>query len=172
MEGCNLLSHGQASVERGFNINQDVIVENLADQSLVSQRMIYDERKSTGSEPCSFNITTELRKSCLAAFSRYDAERQERKRKAQKTEKEVKADSVKEEVSEIKRQIQSLLSTVDCLQKQADKCYDDAELKPEAEAMALLATGNGLRKTIQQKKGTVESLEKSLKKLQEELKKL
>ena len=35
-----LLSHGQASVERGFSVNKEVMVQNLAEQSLISQRII------------------------------------------------------------------------------------------------------------------------------------
>ena len=39
-----VLSHGQASIERGFNINKDV-VEHLANESLVAQRLVYDRIK-------------------------------------------------------------------------------------------------------------------------------
>ena len=37
-----LLSHGQASVERGFSINRQIEVENLSEHSYVSQRTICD----------------------------------------------------------------------------------------------------------------------------------
>ena len=37
------LNHGQAAVERGFNINKDTQVENLRETSLVSLRLVYDE---------------------------------------------------------------------------------------------------------------------------------
>ena len=35
-----LLSHGQASVERGFSVNKEVSVEHLAETSLIAQRTI------------------------------------------------------------------------------------------------------------------------------------
>ena len=35
-----LLSHGQASVERGFSINKEVSVQNMSAQTLVAQRTI------------------------------------------------------------------------------------------------------------------------------------
>ena len=41
-----VLSHGQASIERGFNVNGEVLVENLGEESLVSQRLVYDQLKS------------------------------------------------------------------------------------------------------------------------------
>ena len=37
-----VLSHGQATVERGFNINKEMIVENQMDQSLIAMRFVYD----------------------------------------------------------------------------------------------------------------------------------
>ena len=36
------LSHGQAQIERGFNINTDLLVEKLISPSTVTQRRIYD----------------------------------------------------------------------------------------------------------------------------------
>lgn len=43
-----VLSHGNASVESGFSINQEVIVENLTEQSLVNLRLVYDSIKRRG----------------------------------------------------------------------------------------------------------------------------
>ena len=37
-----VLSHGQATVERGFSINKEVIVENQHVESLVARRLIKD----------------------------------------------------------------------------------------------------------------------------------
>lgn len=43
-----VLSHGQASVERGFLINKEMIVENQRERSLVAQRLIVDHVRSVG----------------------------------------------------------------------------------------------------------------------------
>ena len=43
-----VLSHGNASVESGFSINQEVLVENLTEQSLVNLRLVYDSIKTRG----------------------------------------------------------------------------------------------------------------------------
>ncbi|KAH9372242.1 hypothetical protein HPB48_003449 [Haemaphysalis longicornis] len=42
------LSHGNASVERGFSINKDCLVENQKEQSLVAQRIVFDAVSSAG----------------------------------------------------------------------------------------------------------------------------
>ena len=43
-----VLLHGQASVERGFSVNKELEVENLANQSLVAQRLVCDHINAVG----------------------------------------------------------------------------------------------------------------------------
>lgn len=43
-----LMSHGQATVERGFSVNKDVAVENLSERSFIAQRIIHDHFESVG----------------------------------------------------------------------------------------------------------------------------
>ena len=43
-----IFSHGQASVESGFSINSSIIVENLNEDSLIAQRLVYDSVNSLG----------------------------------------------------------------------------------------------------------------------------
>jgi hypothetical protein len=43
-----ILSHGNATVEGGFSINGDMLVENLHEESLVAQRTVYDAVQSAG----------------------------------------------------------------------------------------------------------------------------
>ena len=51
-----ILSHGNAAVESGFSINNDMLVENLLEDSLVGQRTVYD---SMLVEYCLFILTSE-----------------------------------------------------------------------------------------------------------------
>lgn len=48
MKLCFILSHGNASVESGFSVNKHLLVENLLEESLVSQRVICDSIKHLG----------------------------------------------------------------------------------------------------------------------------
>ena len=43
-----LMSHGQATVERGFSVNKEVAVENLTERSFIAQRIIHDHIESVG----------------------------------------------------------------------------------------------------------------------------
>ena len=61
-----VLSHGQASVERGFSVNKEIEVENLHEHSLVAQRIICDHLRAVGgvlneeTPCCSSFISTEI----------------------------------------------------------------------------------------------------------------
>ena len=55
------LFHGEGCVERGFNVNEDVLQPNLVGMSLISQRMIFDHYLvSNDLSPPSITITKEL----------------------------------------------------------------------------------------------------------------
>ncbi|KAJ8875524.1 hypothetical protein PR048_023419 [Dryococelus australis] len=43
-----ILSHGNFSVQRGFSVNKELIVENQAQKSIVTQRQVYDEVVASG----------------------------------------------------------------------------------------------------------------------------
>ena len=41
-----ILSHGQATVERGFSVNRQVMIENMKEQTFIAQRTIHDHIQS------------------------------------------------------------------------------------------------------------------------------
>ena len=63
-----VLSHGQASVERGFSVNKEVEVENLMKQSVVAQRVVCEAVKSAGGVS-EIKLVNELMTSCSLAAS-------------------------------------------------------------------------------------------------------
>ena len=86
-----MLSHSQASVERGFSINKHIIDLNLQEMSLVTQRLVYDTVKSTGITVEDFPITPKLGKSCASAHKKYTMYLEEKKKEEAKATKEKKA---------------------------------------------------------------------------------
>lgn len=38
-----MLSHGQAVIERGLNVNNEVLAENLEEKTLTCIRLVYDQ---------------------------------------------------------------------------------------------------------------------------------
>ena len=67
-----LLSHGNASVERGFSINRQIEVENLQEKGYCAQRLICDHLQAVGGMK-NVTYTKELLLSAAGARQRYNA---------------------------------------------------------------------------------------------------
>ena len=70
--------------ERGFSVNKEMLVENLMEESIESQRMAYDHIGSADKPITEIPITNDLIKSCKLAHSRYTAVLEERRSNANK----------------------------------------------------------------------------------------
>jgi hypothetical protein len=43
-----ILSHGQATVESGFSVNEKILIENMKEKSLIAQRLTCDQIYHSG----------------------------------------------------------------------------------------------------------------------------
>ena len=159
------LSHGQAQVERGFNINSEILVENLSSRSLIAQRMVYDHVTSSGSSEHDFVIDPELRVSCINAHSKYKEYLKKNKLEKQKTREDEKVEELLSEIQTLNRKQLTIRKTIATLQKDANDCYDKAEqYNDDLQKMQNeVSKGNGLRQTIGQKRKQEKNTRKTLK---------
>ena len=67
------LCHGQATVERGFSVYKELLVENQQQTSLTSQRLIGDYVSDFSKPISEIPLTNGMLKSCRLAHSRYVA---------------------------------------------------------------------------------------------------
>ena len=77
-----VLIHGQAFVQKGFNVNKNLLQSNLEGLPLTSQRLIYDHLVSIDLTPESIAISKELRDSVRKAGSRQRIEYEDRKERS------------------------------------------------------------------------------------------
>lgn len=96
-----LLSHGQASVERGFSINKEISVENMTVQTLISQRVIKDHLLNVRGVT-KVSLTKELLVSANHARQRYQAHLDEEKRKKEEQKRGEKRKDTLEELDNLK----------------------------------------------------------------------
>ena len=96
-----VLSHGQASVQRGFSVNKELEIENLADQSLVAQRLVCDYINAVGGI-LNVPITQPLLTSCSAARKRYERYLEQQRQNKKSEEASRKRKSLLDEVEELK----------------------------------------------------------------------
>ena len=142
------LSHGQAQVERVFSTNKDILSTNMAEESVVAYRQVYDGIQSVGVLMEQY-ITSEILKHCKSAQGRY------------KTHMEDKNQS--------QRKKQNLEATAANLSKEADQLAVDAEKNNK---MDLLVKSNALRSKAKEKGAEVEVEEDKIQDLKSKLKKL
>jgi len=76
-----ILSHGQATAERGISINTQLLVENLKADSIVSQLIVYDGISTAGGV-YDVPVTKSMLSYVQGARQRYFAHLEEQKKKA------------------------------------------------------------------------------------------
>ena len=163
---CLVLSHGQATVERGFSINKEVETENLKEQSITAQRLICDYVKSVGGV-LKVKITKELLQSASLARQKYDQylakEKESKTSDAQKRKRKCLEDSI----ADLKKQAKRAKLDYDSLNKAAD----DYAVKAEKERdFSHIAKSNALREKSKEKSLLCTELESKISEKVTELK--
>ena len=62
-----IMFHGNAEVERGFNINKECLLTNLHEKSIVAKRRINAEVAAVGGDPKDVKITPSMINNCKCA---------------------------------------------------------------------------------------------------------
>ncbi|CAN7986698.1 unnamed protein product, partial [Ixodes hexagonus] len=97
-----VLSHGQATVERGFSVNRQVSVENLKDLSYVSQRIVCDAVDKAGGV-LNVPVTKELGTAVSTARQQYAAYLEAEKKKQREDAKQAKRCCIDEEIDSMQK---------------------------------------------------------------------
>ena len=71
------LIHGQTAVERGFNVNNNIIQTNMYGKTIISKRLVKDRMLANGLQPHTIEITKPLLKAYKSAYAAYKAHLEE-----------------------------------------------------------------------------------------------
>ncbi|XP_077517199.1 uncharacterized protein LOC144128020 [Amblyomma americanum] len=158
------LSHGQASVERGFSVNRQVSVENMKEVSHISQRIICDAVHIAGGI---FNvpITKELRASVASARSQYRAFLETQKKQEREDAKQRKKHCIDEEIETLRRKKKKLEAAVAELTASADSYAEKAEVTSD---LTCIMKSNSLRKTAKSKQQEILDIDVKIQEKQSE----
>jgi hypothetical protein len=109
---CLIFSHGNASVESGFSINKALLIENLHEDTIVNQRIVYDVVQHAG------EVESILIDGNLLQFARHA--RANYKRSLEENRCRVNAEQkVKEESNALRREVMKLEEKQMRIQKNA-----------------------------------------------------
>ncbi|KAK9976445.1 hypothetical protein ABG768_021650 [Culter alburnus] len=145
-----LLSHGQATVERGFSVNKEVETCNLLDESLEALRLICDKVIGCGGI-LKVPLTKELLASAASARSHYRLYL-ENERKKESATQELKRKAAEKELEDLRNQRRVLSVVCDSLEVDADKFAEIAEGKTGTKMAELITKSNSLRRRHKDKK--------------------
>ncbi|KAL7829112.1 hypothetical protein SRHO_G00327460 [Serrasalmus rhombeus] len=163
-----LLSHGQASVERGFSVNKEVEAENMQEDTIVTHRLICDYVTMHGGVT-QVPLTKELLASVGAARSKYrlflDQERIRKEKESQSQKRKLTEQSLED----LKKRKKSLEDVSTCLAREADSLAEEAEGKAGSKMAQLLSKSNALRRAYKEKLAQVKILETEIGTKKEEL---
>ena len=123
------LSHGQASVERVFRVNENLMVENLKESSLIAQRIIYDHVKSKELNPETIDITKHLVVGVRSAKQKYTAHLEEQKKTKKLSDKEKRQKALQDDIDEVLHKKRALEKMCDSPQVDFDNLVSEAETK-------------------------------------------
>ena len=155
-----ILSHGQATVERGFSVNGQVIVENLKESSVEKQRIVYDAIYHAG-DVTKIEITNSLLSYARGARQKYRQYVEEIKAKSavslksDESEKKRKSDEKFEREQTKKRKL--LTADIETIEKAARELAKEAELKRD---FSLIMQSNALFQKAEEKKVELKELGK------------
>ncbi|XP_074658438.1 uncharacterized protein LOC141911339 isoform X1 [Tubulanus polymorphus] len=165
-----LLSHGQASVERGFSVNKQIEVENLANESYEAQRMIVDHIRSVGGV-LKVQITKELLLSASQAYSKYKAYLEKCKADSEKSARGIKREAECDELEKLKRKKKLLEIDIESLTTSANKFIEQAERATALKDVRPLITKSvSFRKSANDKRAEINDISELIDKRQEALK--
>lgn len=163
-----VLNHGQAYCERGFSVNKLTSDDNLSDDALIAQRLIYDTIKKLG-DSSEVPISRELRRSCKTAHSRMVLDKSKKEQEKLVCEKDLKRKAKLDEINELKKRKIDVNTSISVLSKNLTSA-----------AIASGSSGNKARenaikaaafaKQMQEKETLLKELDGFEKKLNEEYK--
>ncbi|GBM83166.1 hypothetical protein AVEN_10228-1 [Araneus ventricosus] len=120
------LSHGQASIERGFSTNKKIEVENMAQESYVARRIVCDAIKSYG-EILNIPISNDLQKFVFSARQKYMLHLEENKKRKINEGISNKGKIISDEMDYLKVKRQCLETDVSSMDKTYENLTEEAE---------------------------------------------
>ncbi|XP_077484032.1 uncharacterized protein LOC144094048 [Amblyomma americanum] len=153
-----ILSHGQATVERGFSFNCHISIENMKEMSYVWQRIVCDVIDKAGGI-LKVAITKELRTSTSAAWNWYQAYLEEQKQQEAQQLRQSKRSLIENEIEANRHKKKKLEKTIVDLTAAADSYSKKAEA---ANDITYIVKSNSLRKTAKEKMQDLQAIDRAI----------
>ena len=163
------LSHGQASVERGFSFNNFSVKTNMTPATIISRRTIKDHLIANGLKPHTVEITSSIIKAFRSARQKYMDELEEAKKQKEKTDAELKAVSITTDIEKLRQKVKTAEKAVALMEEEVTKYMELAEKKSD---LSFVKTSNGLKRKSNETKQEIQMLNDQIAELEKKRKTL
>ena len=123
------ISHGQASVERGYSVNKDMLIENLHEKTVVALRTVHDSISTLEDHFTKLPLTPAMKRHVMSATMRYGQYLDEQKKKSLNEQQRKKRKGVQLSIRAAERKKSKVDTSIDILGKEADDLAKSAEAK-------------------------------------------
>ena len=123
------LSHDQAALERGFSINNKLMVENMKEESLTASRFVYDTVKSSAVHFSEIRLTPRLKRNVRAARMTYQLHLEDQKKLTAESEKARKRKAVQDKIRSVESKRKLLKESIAFMSQEANASAVQAEKK-------------------------------------------
>jgi len=154
-----VLSHGQASVKRGFSINKQTEEVNLQAETFVAKRIICDHVRYLDGIDHVDVTCKELLLAATGATQKYNLHLEEVKKKAEAEQSDKKRKAVSDQIEELRKKKARLQQDISSLDTSEDTLLTKAESK---RAIKYVTEANSLRRTVKEKTDEVKTVELQL----------
>ena len=107
------ISHGQASVERGYSVNKDMLFENLHEKTVVALRTVHDSISTLEDHFTKLPLTTAMKRHVMSARMRYGQYLDEQKRESLNEQQRKKRKGVRLSIGEAERKKSKVDTIID-----------------------------------------------------------
>ena len=163
------MSHGQASIERGFNVNKFIDHINMEENSFISGKLIIDHIKQKGLQTDTIIMKNGLIKSVKAARKRYDIYLEEQRSEKKEGQKSKQKQIVQCEIDQLKLHKNGLQDLCKTFDEEFVKLMEEAEKKMD---LKIVSKGNALKRKSEEKGRQMYDLNKAIAIIEQKKKKL
>lgn len=160
------LSHGQASVERGYSVNNDLLVENMKEKTVTSLRTVYDSVSASGKHFTSIPLNEDLKRNVKSARMRYETYKESLISNKAENDKNLKRKNLQADLKVEETKRRRLKESIDSLSKEADELAKLAEKKQD---LTFLSKSNAFRQKVTDKMEEESNVQKKIDHLKSEL---
>lgn len=168
------LSHGQASVERGFNDNNVVLKDNISSNSVIARRFLKNYMRVNDVQPSKIQISRELLKSVKCSRQRYETHLEDQRKESKQKEKNTQLTQVENEIKSINSECATIEKTISTFNSEIFAKLSSAVkiLFNELRCKMMVIEMNALKRKCDEKEEQLGVLRKRAKELHEKKKAL